>query len=96
MATIDPGNTSDFVNNLFVEALIITTKRETMAVPEQAVVQARDNSYLLELQSEDEQELVFRVREVRAGTTRNGYTEIMDQGIHQVLIKGAYDLWTEE
>jgi cobalt-zinc-cadmium efflux system membrane fusion protein len=96
MATIDPVKTSDFVNNLFVEALIITTKRETMAVPEQAVVQAGENSYLLELQSEDDQELVFRVREVRAGTTRNGYTEILDQGIHQVLIKGAYDLWTEE
>ncbi|MGW8317273.1 MAG: efflux RND transporter periplasmic adaptor subunit [Bacteroidales bacterium] len=96
MATIDPGHTSDFVNNLFVEALIITTIRETLAVPDEALVHAGENSYLLELQSEDDQELVFRVREVRPGTTRNGYTEILDQGIHQVLIKGTYDLWTEE
>lgn len=96
MAEINPQELSRFVNNLFVEALIITKERETQAVPEQAVVQTGENSYLLELQSEDEQEMVFLVREIRTGITRNGYTEIMEKGVGRVLIKGAYDLWMEE
>lgn len=96
MATIDAGESSGFVNNLYVEARIATKEREAMAVPDQAVLQAGDKSYLLELQSETDHELIFKAIEVQAGASRNGYTEITDQGWQQVLIEGAYDLWTEE
>lgn len=96
MATIDAGKSAGFVNNLFVEARIITQEREAMAVPDQAVLQAGDKNYLFELQSENDRELIFRAREVEVGVSRNGYTEIPDQDWQQILIEGAYDLWAEE
>ncbi len=96
VATIDSQDQGDFVNNLFVEALIIVMEREAHAVPEHAVLLSGENSYLLELQSEDDRELVFGAREIATGATLNGYTEILDQEVGQILVKGAYDLWTEE
>lgn len=96
MATLDAEESSGFVNNLFVEARIITRERKAVAVPDQAVLQAGDKTYLLELQSENDNELIFRTREIEAGPSRNGYTEIPDQEWQQVLIEGAYDLWMEE
>jgi len=96
VATIDAQEQGEFVNNLFVEVQIIVMEREAVAVPEHAVLLSGENSYLLELQSEDDQELLFGAREVATGATLNGYTEILDQEVGRILVNGAYDLWTEE
>jgi cobalt-zinc-cadmium efflux system membrane fusion protein len=95
-AQIVEGIATGLVDNLYVEASIITGQREVLAVPEEAVFQKGDRSFILTFIGQDEGALVFQTTQVQAGATRNGYVEILDQDLHQVLIKGGDHLWTEE
>ena len=96
MATLQSADHQAFVNNLFVEAGILTSEREALSVPAEAVVVAGERNFLLVLVEETDRELVFEAREVKVGAVRGGSAELLEQGVGQVLIKGAYDLWTEE
>lgn len=95
-ARIEADQIADLVNNLYVEARVVTCQREVLAVPEGAVLRSGDSTYLLTLAEEDGEEMAFQARQVEVGPVRDGFIEILDQGLKQVLIKGAYNLWVEE
>ena len=96
IAKLDPAIAERFVNNLFVEARIITCERETLAIPENALVREADRDFVWVLLEEKEEQLLFRKIPVRTGPTRNGFTEVLDEDLSSVLLVGAYNLWSED
>lgn len=96
LARIEPSDLPRLVNNLYVEANIITAQREVLSVPEEALVVREGNNFLLTLAEENDQELVFRLTEVQPGVILDGYVEIPDQDIRKVLLRGAFQLSASE
>lgn len=95
-ATIHPEETSFFLDNMFVEAEILTCEREVLALPETALIREPDRDYVLVLLEQNDQSYTFRKMPVQTGMTRNGFTEILDEDLSSVLVEGAFSLWTEE
>lgn len=90
------GTSEGLVNNLYVEARIITHRHEALAIPEQALVRQRDQDYVMVLSEETADQLSFRKVQVHTGITQDGYVEILDQDLSGILTEGAYNLWVEE
>ena len=95
-AQITPEQNAGLVDNLYVEARIVTSRREVIAVPEEAIIQSEGSTYLFTQESENEEEVVFQARPVQVGAIMDGYAEILDQQLKQVLVRGASTIWVEE
>lgn len=87
---------------MFVQADILTGAQENAsgdlpsywALPEQAVISGESGSYVLVLETADEQGYTLRKESVEAGITSGGFTALKDPGTlqasDQVLIRGAF------
>ncbi|MEZ5071835.1 MAG: efflux RND transporter periplasmic adaptor subunit [Bacteroidales bacterium] len=95
-AKIDAADMGKFIHNTYVEASIVTCEREALAVPEEAVIRETDKHYLLVLEGKADSLMHFRKALVRTGPTVNGATEILEEGLEGVLLKGVFDLQTGE
>ena len=95
-ATIRADDRKYFVNNMYVEATIITCQREAPAIPEQALIREPDRDYVLILVREEADQMTFRKMPVQTGVNRLGQTEILEENLSSVLLEGVYSLWTEE
>jgi len=80
------------VNNLFVEARVTTCQRETRVVPEQAIIREPDGDFVWVSAGQTEGRITFRRIPVVTGMTREGFTEVTDSGLTNVLLQGAYEL----
>lgn len=96
IARIKPEDMGTFVNNLFVETRIITCEREAMAIPENALIREPDRDFVWIRIEENGSKLTFRKVPVKTGVTRDGYTEILEEGLSDILLTGAYNLWSED
>ena len=81
---------------MYVEAAIITSEREALAIPEEALIREPDRDYVLSLVREENGRMVFRKLPVQTGVTGQGFTEILDEDLSDVLLKGTYNLWIGE
>ena len=81
-----------FVNNLFVETSIVTCQREALAIPESALIREPDRDFVWVMLAETENQITFRKIPVQTGVTRGGYTEILEEGLSEILLEGAYNL----
>ena len=95
-AAIDPEEKSSFLENMFVEAEIVTCEREALALPETALIREPDRDYVLILLEENKQSYTFRKMPVQTGVTRDGFTEILDTDLSALLVEGVFGLWTDE
>lgn len=95
-ATMGAEDKKNFVNNMYVEASIITWEREARAIPEGAVIMEHERNYVLILTEEKDHHMTFRQIPVQTGATRQGYTEIVDENLSNVLLEGVYSLKTTE
>lgn len=95
-AMLNMGDKKAFVNNMYVEASIVTCEREAMAVPEQALIKEADRDFILILKEDKGEQMSFQKIPVNTGVTRQGHTEILDKGLSSILLEGVYSLWTEE
>jgi len=95
-ATMSAEDRKLFVNNMFVEASIITCEREALAIPEDALIREHDRDYVLVLTDEKDDQMTFRQIPVQTGATRQGHTEILDEDLSDVLLEGVYSLKTTE
>jgi cobalt-zinc-cadmium efflux system membrane fusion protein len=95
-ATIAAADRKLFVNNMYVEASILTCQREALAIPEQALIREPDRDFVLILVAEQDDQMTFRKIPVQTGVTRLGQTEILDENLTSVLLEGVFSLWTEE
>ncbi len=96
LARIDPADHGMFVNNLFIEAVIYTCQRDAMAVPENSVIKELDGDFVLILLEEKNNNMVFRKIPVNTGVTSGSYTEVLDDGLKNVLLEGTYYFVTPE
>lgn len=90
---------SRFTPGMYVEADILTTSESRASLPEDALVEIDGQYYVLALSSSSTQGFSFIKKEVKKGTSNNGYVEILNpqdfKNNAQILIKGSFNLITE-
>lgn len=96
IARIRSEDMGAFVNNLFVEARIITCQRETMAIPESALIREPDRDFVWIRVGQSGDQMSFRKVPVKTGVTRDGFTEVLEENLSEILLEGAYNLWSED
>lgn len=92
IAQIKAPDRNVLVNRLFVETEIITCEREAPAIPSQALIREEDHYYALQLADEKGDNLIFRKILVNVGVVLQEYTEVLDEGLKDILIEGAYNV----
>ena len=95
-ATIAKDDRKLFVNNMYVESIIVTCEREALAIPEQALIKEHGRDYVLILTEEKDNQMTFMQIPVKTGVTRQGHTEILEENLSAVLLEGVYSLKIEE
>jgi cobalt-zinc-cadmium efflux system membrane fusion protein len=84
---------------MFIEANIITDKKEFSALPSQAVVSQDEKSHVLRLEKEIEDSYFFKQVPVMTSEAYDDYTGILDSDqfkpTDKFLIKGAFSLILE-
>ena len=96
IARIRPEDMGAFVNNLFVETRIVTCQREAMAIPESALIREPDRDFVWVRIDENGDQMTFRKVPIKTGVTREGYTEVLEENLSEILLEGAYNLWSED
>lgn len=96
IARIQAGDQGAFVNNLYVESRIITCQREAQVVPESALSRESDRDFAWIRVGQNQEGMTFRKVPVKTGVTRGGFTEILEEDLTDILLEGAYNLWTED
>jgi cobalt-zinc-cadmium efflux system membrane fusion protein len=96
VAQLHSPDRRSFINNVYVQAEIITCQREAPAVPNHSLIREDEWYFLLSLVGEEKGNLIFRRVPVHTGATMPEYTEVLDEGLKDILIEGGYNLMTEE
>lgn len=85
-----------FATGMFVNAQIITSKKQAKALPTQSIVSLDDKNYVLQLTKKTDSLYYFDRREVMPGDAYNNHTIIQNSDEFkegdQFLIKGAFSL----
>jgi len=92
IAQIKAPDGTALVNRLFVETEIITCQREASAIPSQALIREENRYYVLSLVDERGENLIFRKLPVNIGVVLQEYAEVLDEGLKDILIEGAYNV----
>jgi len=95
-AELEKEDRVHFINNMYVEAAIITSETEARAVPEEALIAEQEGNFVLALIREEDGRMTFRKTPVQTGISSQGYTEIRNENLSNVLLKGTFNLWVEE
>ncbi len=96
IAQVQDADRGGFVNNLYVETRIITCQREALAIPESALIREADRDFAWIRVGENQEGMTFRKVPVQTGATSGGYTEILEEGLTEVLLEGAYSMLSED
>jgi membrane fusion protein, heavy metal efflux system len=96
-AHIDDLKSTNFVNNAYVEAAVITNIDTVTAVPEESVIKSGGNNYLLAFLKKENNNYFLKSVMVDIGRLNNGFVEILNQPeIPKIIIKGAYNIKIEK
>ncbi len=94
------GFKHNFATGMFIEAQIIVDKMVAKALPEEAIIDIDDKSYVLMLDPNNNTDYVFIKKEVTTDGTFNEYTKLTnwDQSkeTDRFLVKGGFNLINEE
>lgn len=97
MADIQVTGKQDFVNDMYVEAQVVTSERQATGVPEEALSAVGDTYRIYLLEKKDGDHLYFKPMTVTIGSQSDHYTElktVIPQ--QQMLVKGVYSLPSSE
>ena len=95
-ADIDDMKSVNFVNNAYVEAMIITNNDSVTAVPEESIIKSGGNNYLLAFVKNENNNYFLKRVKVDVGQIKNGYVEILNQlDITKIITKGGYNIKVE-
>ena len=92
IASLNPEDRPLFVNNLFVEASIITCERESLGIPDQALIREEGKYYVLGHTEDRNDTLVFHRIHIEPGVIQQDYAEILDPELKGILLRGVYNL----
>ena len=83
-------------SGMFVEAEVLSEKREVVAIREESVVEIDQRFFVLQLISEEESEKHFQTKEILIGKTFDGKIEILNSADFskgsRFLGRGAFSL----
>lgn len=86
----------NFLTGMFVDASIITNSSMAKAIPSDAIVKIEETSYVLVLDTKENDTYYFSQKEVIVGATYDGYSVIKNSddfsATTQFLTKGAFNL----
>ena len=86
----------NFVSNQFAEGDIIVSTDSVMAVPESAIVNSANRSFVLSLTKEEGTHYLFDKVEVVKGRTSNNMVELREKiPTGKLLLKGGYNIQSE-
>lgn len=95
----DEQKKNSFATGMFVQAQIITDKKEEKALPTESIVSLEDTYYVLVLDKKTDSNYFFKRREVLPGDNFGDFTIIKNSADFkqddQFLTKGAFTLITE-
>lgn len=92
-AKIEKNAKKALYNGSFVEAEIITHKKNAMALPTEAILKSGTNHYIFVVAESDEKNYYLQKEKIRIGSESKGYSELLDSSrLNQVLIQGVYKL----
>lgn len=95
---IDKRANNNFIPGMYVKARIETKMSETAALPEEAIVDFQGKQFIF--LSDKNKGQVFRMEEVKTGSTANGFTAVtlpadLDTARSQIVLTGAYNLLSQ-
>lgn len=100
LAEIENRENHNFAVGMFVEADIVQGEEEVYALPETAVVDFEESTYVLTVQNENEQGYELFGKEVKVGKSFQGFTVIENHEDFlpetKILTKGGFVLLKEE
>lgn len=89
---------AELIPGMYVEASIISDKRNLPALPDASIISEGDASVVFILSGTDESNYIFKKTVIFTGESMDGYTAVVNDKIsdkgHKILIKGAYDILT--
>lgn len=93
------GLSSKFNPGMYVEANIFTTSQTKTALPQEALVEVDGKYFVLLLSSSSDEGYTFLKKEIKIGSSNNGYVEILNtndlEDNSEILVKGAFNLIKE-
>ncbi len=96
IAKIINANETRLISGLFVETSIITSHREALALPREALFEDVGSYYVFGLAEYKQDEMFFSKIPVKVGMMNDEFCEILDSGLHDILVEGGYNLLIEE
>ncbi|MBN2682232.1 MAG: efflux RND transporter periplasmic adaptor subunit [Bacteroidales bacterium] len=92
-ADLENTDFANLINNIYVEAKIITESDSAMAIPDEAIIYSEEEAFVLEFVTENETEIEFKKVKIEPGRKNNGYTEIIGNKIpEKILTSGTYNI----
>lgn len=96
IAKIKAEDCSNFVNQMYVDAEIITNQYNALAVPDDAILTEGKNQYVFIKDKQDKEFYYLRRQQIKTGAITNGLTEIIGTDcLENLIIKGVYNLPVE-
>jgi len=96
IAGIDSG-CRNLVAGMYVEASIAVNSSEGTALPDEAILKSGDARIVLVKTGESSGEIRFKPHRITTGRSYGGFTEILNpEGLDEVLVKGGFNLITED
>lgn len=92
---LEQKTTNNFNIGMFVDAEIVITKKEGLALPDTAIMERKEHFVILKLTNKTNENYIFEPIEIQTGLTYNGFSEIVSNNIKEtdeILIIGAYSL----
>jgi cobalt-zinc-cadmium efflux system membrane fusion protein len=90
---------SKFYPGMYFEANIFTTSQTKTALPQEALVEVDGKYFVLVLSNSSDEGFTFLKKEIKIGSSDNGYVEILNTNElkvnSEILVKGAFNLMTE-
>lgn len=92
-ADIDDLKSADFINNAYIEAIVITNNDTVTAVHEESIIKSEGNNYLMSLVKNEGGIYYLKKVRVDIGRLNNGYIELLNQPeIGEIVTQGGYNL----
>ncbi|BAX81711.1 efflux RND transporter periplasmic adaptor subunit [Labilibaculum antarcticum] len=96
LAKIEEEAKGKLYNGSFIEAEIITNKKDAEALPSHAILKSGPDRYVFVIDKSDAQNYYLRKEKIIIGAETKGFTEIVgSQNLVKVLTEGAYNISLE-
>lgn len=96
IAKLNKEDMQYFINDTYVEAVIITDSKESNALPNNAIVNSMNDNFILVKIKENDKDYIFQKQKINIGAKTAEFTEVLTNIENmEILIEGAYNIIVE-